>query len=107
MRACRRAPWLRGRAMGLTVIEITCEPAPHSSTLTSKNSGMPRTSDETEARMIHPQPTAAAPDPAAAPPATACGTLSRSLGVGGKGLITLSGISPAARVRGLGRLALA
>src|SRR4051812_18040919 len=107
MRACRRAPWLRGRAMGLTVIEITCEPAPHSSTLTSKNSGMPRTSDETETAMIHPQPTAAAPDPAAAPPATYEGTLSRSLGVGGNVLITLSGISPASSVFVLGGAALA
>ena len=58
--------------------------------------------------MIHPskQPPPAALEPDGAP-ATYDGTLSRSLGVGGNVLITLSGISPASSVFILGGAALA
>lgn len=58
--------------------------------------------------MIYPstRPPAVGPDPEAAPAAYA-GTLSRSLGVGGNVLITLSGISPASSVFVLGGAALA
>jgi amino acid transporter len=55
-------------------------------------------------------PPAASPEPddaTAAPPGTYTGTLSRSLGVGGNVLITLSGISPASSVFVLGGAALA
>ena len=68
--------------------------------------------DEIETVMIHPstQPPAAALEPDGAPATyagTYAGTLSRSLGVGGNVLITLSGISPASSVFVLGGAALA
>ena len=78
----------------------------NSSTATSKNSGSPRTPDEQRTRDASPD-TAARGRRTARRRADVRGHLSRSLGVGGNVLITLSGISPASSVFVLGGAALA